>query len=216
MTVRSQSTIRRDIRRLEAILTEHEKAQPVFAALRPIVVERAAALDEAVRTFAAASIDGDRERSERDSATQRLAKWVRTWRPAVLAIVPGAATSIPVLPTAKGTPDEVVRIASDLVAYMKREPRAAALADAAISALGDALDVARTEVAEATLAVGQKAIAREALGAAASAANDVLVHGSAVVRAVFGAKSPQYKQFIGRDVSAPDDIDADEAAVAAG
>ena len=134
----------------------------------------------------------------------------------MLAIVPGAATSIPVLPTAKGTPDEVVRIASDLVAYMKREPRAAALADAAISALGDALDVARTEVAEATLAVGQEAIAREALGAAASAANDVLVHGSAVVRAVFGAKSPQYKQFIGRDVSAPDDIDADEAAVAAG
>lgn len=210
MPTRSLTTIRKDITRLAALIEREKAAHPVLVAMAPVIAGHAAALDEASRTVTEISVRAARERDERTDAVDLLYRWVRTWRPAVLVLVPGAAKSLLELPTASGSPDDILRVAQDLHAFLLRDPAAEPLRAAAIAELGHQLGLTETEISEATRALADEAAARERQTRLATAANEALVHTLAIVRTLFGATSPQYKQFIPNSPAGADDEDDDE------
>lgn len=196
MPVRSQAIVRKDIHRLVDLIAAESPAHPVLAAVKPTIEAHVVAVDAAYQTLTGVAVRAARERDERDAAIDRLSRWVRTWRPATLAIVPGAAASLLELPTAKGSADQIVRIAEDLKAFIERDPKAEPLRLPSLTELGTLLDVATKEASEATLALAEEAAAREGVARSTNAANDSLVHTLSIVRTLFGPTSPQYKQFI--------------------
>ena len=118
------------------------------------------------------------------------------WRPIVLYTAPGAEQNVRSLPPSGATPDDQIRAAGDLAQFMKENPGAASHRNAALAALSDLLDQAKKETGEANTALPAEVAARAAFTEAATAANPLVVRGSEVVRALFGAHSPQYRQFI--------------------
>jgi hypothetical protein len=84
--------------------------------------------------------------------------------------------------------------------------------DAALSALGDQIERTQKEYAEAATALPAEAGARAALTEATLAGNEVLVRTLDIVRAAFGSKSPECKQFVVRSTSPADAKEEDQEA----
>lgn len=145
-------------------------------------------VNETWRTFQQAAVDAKRERKERDSKLDELVAWGRIWRPIVLLQVPGA--NIRALPAGGSTSDDAIRVVADLAAFIKKNAGAAEFRDDAVAALGTLVEDARKEYAEAKAAGPVESGARDAFSEATIAGNTVLVRGTEVVRAVFGATSP--------------------------
>ena len=143
-------------------------------------------------------IQGDKERDEKDKAIDILIKWIQRWRPVILLSVPGADKNLKTLPSTGATPDDVIRVAEDMIEFMKTNVGASSFNASANTDLGSAITNAKKETGEATAILPQEASARSAHTDACNSANDVLVKGLDVVRAIFGGKSPEYKQFIAR------------------
>ncbi|MEM9490627.1 MAG: hypothetical protein AAGC55_15885 [Myxococcota bacterium] len=156
-------------------------------------------VNERWQAFQQAVVTADKERTERNTAVDAVRRWVQRWRPVVLLVVPGASTNLRALPPAGATPDDMIRVAEDLRQFLGSNPGAADIRDAALSDIGDGVTIARSELAVARAARPVAAATREAFTQSVISANEVLVRGSEVVRAIFGATSPEYKQFIGRD-----------------
>ena len=83
----------------------------------------------------------------------------------------------------------------------------------AISDLGDTLDNAKKETAEATAALPAESVAREVYAEACLKANSVLIRGTEIVRAIFGRTSPEYKQFIARSTNKETDEVEEESQI---
>lgn len=196
MPSRTLIRVRRDINRLESTIEEFKDTQPALAALEPLVKGQAALVNSNWRRYQAAAVKGDKERAERDTALGRLHDWMAAWRPIVLYTVPGAEQNVRALPPSGATPDDLIRAAGDLAQFIKENPATTSYRKGALDALGDLLVQAQKETDQANSALPAEVAARAAFTEAATAANPLVVRGSEVVRALFGAHSPQYRQFI--------------------
>lgn len=205
MPSRSQSRIRRDLNRLAELTAKRAAEQPALGAIDTAVQSATALVNSAWQAYQDAAVAADKERAERDDAVSKLLDWTRQWRPVVLLTVPGAEQNLRALPAGGTTPDDAVRIADDMARFIRENPGAASFRDAAMQALGTLVDDARKETSEAASARPREAAAREAYADACLSGNTVLVRGTEVVRAAFGATSPEYKQFIARGSSSDQD-----------
>lgn len=214
MPARNQAKIRRDINRLQAEIQRHATAQPALAAIQSYVESATDTVNARWQAFQQAAVEADRERAERATALDDVRDWVQRWRPVVLLAVPGAAANTRALPPRAGTPDDMVRVAEDLQAFINDNPSTSPFRAAALGDLAQTLNQARTEVAEASAARPMEVAARAAYSEAVLQANTVLLRGTEVVRAIFGPTSPEYKQFIAR--STPEEESQDDEAVQVG
>lgn len=209
MPSRNQSMIRRDINRLRETIERHQADHPALAAILILVATAADAVNTAWQTLQAAVVSGDKERDERDNAISALTSWVQSWRPVLLLSVPGADVNLRNLPATGATPDDMIRLAEDMAAFINANPAAESFREAAITALDDNVATARQETSEATAALPAETAARQAYTDACNNANTILVRGTEVIRATFGRTSPEYKQFIAR-ASAAEEQEIDE------
>ncbi len=215
MPARSQIRIRRDLNRLNELVAQHAATQPALAAVRGPVEAVTAEVNRCFQAYQQTAVAADRERTERDQAVANLRNWVQQWRPVVLMMVPGASANLRQLPSSGATLDDQIRVAEDLRNLLAASPGAASFRDAALAALGDQIDVVQKEYGEAATALPAEAGARAALTETTLAGNEVLVRSLDIVRAVFGSKSPEYKQFVVRSTS-PADADEEDREAAAG
>jgi hypothetical protein len=195
MPSRTLTMIRRGINRLNDLIKQHQEV-PALKVIGATVASCADGVNAAWQRFQNAAIDGDRERAERDTAMGELLSWVQQWRPVVLMLVPGADKNIRNLPYGAPTPDDLARVAEDMLTVMKENMETANILQPATEDLGDKIEKARKETAEAALALPAESVARTAYSEACLSANDLLVRGSEIVRSVFGRTSPEYRQFI--------------------
>ena len=216
MPARTQTKIRRDINRLKETVERHVAAQPSLAAIKVRVDSAAALVNQRWQEYQESAVSGDKERKEREDAVTDVQKWVQRWRPVVLLSVPGADANLSNLPSSGATPDDVVRVAQDMKNFLQNNPGAADFKEAALSDLGDMVEKAMNEISDSSEALAREAAAREAWAEASMTANTVLVRGSEVVRAIFGPKSPEYKQFISRDSSEEEEADTKDAGTGEG
>lgn len=198
MPSRSQAMIRRDINRLKDTTERNADDHSALAAIKQMVSSAAETVNSAWQRYQVTAIAGDKEREERESAVRSLIEWLQRWRPVLLLVVPGAAVNIRTLPPSGATPDDVIRVAEDMIEFVKNNPGAESFRDQALQDLGDNLENARKETSEAAAALPAEAAARQTYSEACQIANNVLVSGTEVVRAIFGRTSPEYKQFIAR------------------
>jgi hypothetical protein len=212
MPARSQIRIRRDLNRLKTLVDEHAQDNAALAAIADDVAASAGRVNVAFQNYQQVAVVATREREERDASVGRLHGWVQRWRPVVLLKIPGAAGNLRTLPSSGATPDDEVRLAEDLRDLMRKDPGAGPFREAALAALGDLIEAARKETAEATTALPAQDGARAALTEATLGGNAVLVRALDIVRAVFGARSPQYKQFVLRSASPADAQQEDQEA----
>jgi hypothetical protein len=198
MPSRSQSVIRRDINRLEETMARHEEGNSSLGVLLPVVHAAAEKVNTTWQQFQAASIAGNKERKERDATIGQVVGWTKRWRPVTLLLVSGAPENLHKLPSHGTTPDQSIRIAEDLAAFIRTDKAAAGFREQALAELGTLLEDARKETREAVAAMPAEARARQNYAQACREANTVLIRGLEVIRAIFGRKSPEYKQFIAR------------------
>ncbi len=198
MPSRNQSMIRRDINRLKSTVERHQQRYKALAAIYTAISSAAETVNRTWQDFQARAITGDKERQERDQAIEMLLAWIQRWRPVMLLLIPGAESNIGKLPPSAATPDDAIRVAEDMVEFIKTNPGADSFRDEALEVLGEKIEAARKETAEATAALPAEAAARQAYSEACVAANTILIRGTEVVRALFGRTSPEYKQFIAR------------------
>ena len=112
--------------------------------------------------------------------------------------VPGADQNIKNLPSSGATPDDVIRVAEDMIDFINKKNEASSFSADANNDLNDALTNAKKETTDASAILPQEASKRQAYTEACLIANEVLVKGLDIVRAIFGRTSPEYKQFIAR------------------
>lgn len=203
MPSRSQAIIRRDINRLQILIERLHETFKALAAIKSPVDNAAALVNNTWQKFQQAAVAGDKERAERDSAIATLIEWIQNWRPVVLMLVAGASSNIRQLPSSGATPDDVIRVAEDMVKFIDGNQGAEAFREDAKTELADKLESARKETQEASAALPAEAAARQAYSDASIAANNILIPGTEIIRANFGRTSPEYKQFIAR--SKPDE-----------
>ena len=91
---------------------------------------------------------------------------------------------------------------------------AAIFSEKALTHLGETLEKAKKETEEATEALPAETSARTLYSEACADANTVLVKSLYVVRAVFGPKSPEFKQFIAKKSQKEEDESATESSPA--
>ena len=210
MPARNQVIIRRDINRLKEVIERTKATNPALLAISAVVTTASDKVNKAWQDYQKVAVQGDKERNERDEAINVLIKWIQRWRPIILLSVPGADKNIKNLPSTGATPDDVIRVAEDMIEFMRSNPGASSFNAPANSDLGTALTNAKKETGEATAILPQEASARQAFTDECNSANNVLVKGLDVVRAIFGATSPEYKQFIARSSSKEEEeIDAE-------
>lgn len=198
MPSRTQSMIRRDINRLRDTVERRKGESKALAAIQPAVASAAESVNKSWQQYQAAAVAGDKERAERETAVENLIEWVQRWRPVVLLLIPGAEDNIRQLPPSGATPDDLIRVAEDMVEFINSNPAAESFRSEAMETLGDKIEVAHKETAEAAAALPEEAAARQSYGEACTSANPILIRGSEIVRAIFGRTSPEYKQFIER------------------
>lgn len=207
MPARTQARIRRDLNRLAELIQKHADSKPSLKAIAVRVQSATDLVNSTWQGYQAAAVKADKERSERDRTLEQLVSWGRIWRPVVLLAVPGASENIRALPAGGATSDDAIRVVADLAAFIERNPGTADFRAAALGELGTLVEDARKEYAEAKSAAPEEDGARRAFSEAAISGNETLVRGTEVVRAVFGPKSAEYKQFIARNSPEEDDED---------
>ena len=79
-----------------------------------------------------------------------LIKWIQRWRPVILLSIPGADQNLRNLPSSGATPDDVIRVAEDMIEFMKTNTGASSFEASANTDLGDALTNAKKETTELT------------------------------------------------------------------
>jgi len=198
MASRSQALVRRGINRLDELIQDHAQAYPVLSAIAPAVTTSKNSVNEAWQNYQIAAVAGDRERTERNEAIDTLHEWIQQWRSVILLLVPGAKQNFRNLPSGRGTPDDIIRTAEDMLKFLKNNPDTGAFSENAIKDLGDKIETAKKETDEATEALPAEVIARNLYSEACIDANTILVRSLNVIRSVFGHKSPEYKQFVKR------------------
>ncbi len=208
MPSRNQSMIRRDINRLNETIERHKDTQPALAAISGIVNKAAQDMNNAWQRYQAVSVAGDREREERKTAIRALIEWIQKWRPVVMLIVQGADANIRNLPSSGATPDDVIRVAGDMVKLINDNSDADSFRDSCINDLGGGLENAKKETLEAASILPQEAAARHNYSETSIVANKALNAGLNIIRSRFGPTSPEYKQFIARDK--PEEEEAEE------
>lgn len=207
MPSRTLSMIRRDINRLEDTVMRHKDSHAALAAMETPVKTAAQNVNAAWQHYQNVAVAGDREREERDTAVGRLLSWIQRWRPVLLLLVDGAEENLKKLPPGAPTPDDVIRVAEDMVQFMQAQGDFVIDAQAAIADLGDSIESARKETQEAVSALPAEDEAREAFSQACLDANPFVVRGTQVIRAIFGPTSPEYRRFIARSGNGEEDED---------
>ena len=198
MPSRNQVIIRRDINRLKDTIERTKDSNPALSGILPTVIAVCNEVNQAWQEFQQTAVQGDKERDERDESINVLVKWIQRWRPVIMLSVPGADQNLKKLPSSGATPDDVIRVAEDMIDFINVKTEASSFKDTANSDLGDALTNAKKETTEATAILPQETSKRQAYTDACLVANEVLVKGLDIVRAIFGRTSPEYKQFIAR------------------
>jgi hypothetical protein len=151
-------------------------------------------------------LQGSAERGARDILITDTLTWVQQWRPVLLIKIPNAENSLRALPTSGATPDEVVRVALDMVGIMKKNPDLSEVANEALKKEPVIIE-ADNKVKSANTILSREKAARQTFTNACLSANAILVRGSEIVRASFGRTSPEYKKFINRSVGTDDEDD---------
>lgn len=214
MPSRTLSMIRRDINRLEDTVSRHKDTHAALAAMETPVKTAAQQVNETWQHYQTTAVQGDKEREERETAIGDLLGWIQRWRPLLLLMVDGAEANLKKLPPGAPTPDDVIRVAEDMVQFIQKHSGSGLDADAAMADLADRIENARKETQEAVAALPAEDAAREAFTQACVEANPVVIRGTQVIRAIFGPTSPEYKRFIARSGSGSggegDEGDADE------
>ena len=210
MATRNNLIIRRDINRLNDLIAARGAKVPALQAIADVISPAAQKVNTAWQTFQAASVSGDKEREERDTAIGELVKWIQLWRPVVLIRVPGAESNLKILPASGATPDDVIRVAEDMQEFINSNPSTESIREITGSSLSALLESAKKENNEAVDALPMENQCMANFSEACTAANTVLVPGLNIVRTAFGPTSREYKQFIARNSGNDDDEDKDE------
>ncbi len=209
MPSRNQSMIRRDINRLNETIQRHKEKKPALAAISSRVAAATDKVNAAWQEFQAKAVAGDREREERETAISFLIDWIQNWRPVMMIIIPGADANIRNLPSSGATPDDVIRVAEDMIKFINNNPAAQEFRESALNDMGEGLENAKKETMEATASLPAEAAARHAYSEACVDANPILVGGLTIVRSMFGRTSPEYKLFIARADSEEEEEEAE-------
>lgn len=205
MPSRNLAIIRRDINRLHDLMQEHIETEPALAAVAELVQQKKDEVNSCFQKFQSAAVTGDKERDEHDEAITILLKWIQKWRPVILTLVPGADSNLKNLPSGAATPDDIIRVAEDMVKFINSDNSAASFRAKAIDAMGDKLTSAQKETKEAIWALPVETKAQSDYTKACLDANPVLVKCLKIVKAAFGPTSPEYKQFIARKSAREED-----------
>ena len=198
MPSRTQIIIRRHINRLNLLIKERAAQIPALLAIAGIVESITEKVNSAWQNYQAAAVSGDKERQERDEAIRLLLDWVQSWRPVIMLASEGAENNLRNLPAGAATPDDAILVAGDMLNFINENADMETYRERAIESLGERLENARKETAEATAALPAEAGARDAYSEACIEANAILTRSLGIVRASFGRTSPEYKQFISR------------------
>jgi hypothetical protein len=191
-------------------IVEREKENhKVFSTMSQLVSKTTNDVNTAWQDYQAVSVQGDEERKEREEALDILIKWSQRWRYMLLMFVPGVILNIHKIPSRGATPDDFIRVAEDVIKLINSNKNAEPIRADAMEDLGDKLENAKKETAEATAILPAETHARNHLTDTCILANNILVRGTEIVRSIFGPTSPEYKQFIAR-ASASDSEDEDD------
>jgi hypothetical protein len=171
---------------------------PALLAIAGLVENVTDQVNNAWQTYQAASVSGDKERQERDESVSLLLDWVQSWRPVIMLVSEGAEANLRNLPAGGATPDDIILVAGDMLNFINENADMESYRERAIESLGERLENARKETAEATAALPSEVGARDAYSEACIEANAILTRSLGIVRAAFGRTSPDYKQFISR------------------
>ena len=201
MARRNNAMIRRDIKRLVALIEEKGSETPALAAVSGDVKEAASRIDIAWKVFQALSVKGDKDRAERDDAMDSLLSWIQQWRPVILVKIPGADMNLKTLPPKGATPDETVTVAEDMIDFMKSATVSAAFIAGAEADLGTRLEIAKALINAASDTLFMEEGAEADFTEACQFANPILVKTLKIVRSAFGPTAREYKQFIARESS---------------
>jgi hypothetical protein len=212
MPSRNLKMIRRDINRLNDLVEREKGNHKVLSAMSQLVSETANNVNTTWQDYQAVSIQGDEERQDRKEALYILVKWTRQWRATLMMFVPAANLNIHKIPSTNPTPDDYIRAAGDVVKLINKNKNAESIRQDAMDDLGDKLENAKKEVAEASAVLPEETNARDNFTETSLAANSILIRGLEVVRSIFGPTSPEYKQFIARSRSSSEDEDDDTEA----
>jgi hypothetical protein len=196
MAKRNNSQIRRDINRLNTTIQRHTEI-PSLTAIAKDVSEIASKVDGTYRSYQLLVVQGNSERSARDTIMIEVSKWMQEWRPVVLLKIPGAQDSIRALPNSGVTPDDIISVAKDLLELVKVHPEAKEFSEKALEKEPLIIE-ADTKVSNAASLFTQEREALRLFSAACTEANNILVRGSEIVRTVFGKTSPEYKKLISK------------------
>ena len=150
MPSRNQVIIRRDINRLKDIIERRKDSNPALSAILPAVTSACDKVNKAWQDFQKIAVQGDKEREERDKSIDILIKWIQRWRPVILISIPGADQNLRNLPSRGATPDDVIRVAEDMIEFMKINSGASSFEGSANTDLCDALTNAKKETTEAS------------------------------------------------------------------
>ena len=207
MAKKSQALTRRNINRLLEVCQRNAERYPAMAAFKDIAGTHADAVNTAWQTYQATSIQGDSVRESRNENLDRVKTWIQSWRPIVLAVGPGADENLRLLPAGGGTPDEIIQIATDLLKIITDHPDLEPYRELALNDLSNLLEQSRDLISSAKSAWVAERRAQLDYSEVVNESRRILVLGTQIVRANFGANSPEYKQFIVRDYGAEDDED---------
>jgi len=199
--------VRRDINRLNELVSRESGNHPALGSVADIVATATAGVNSARQAYQGVAVRGDKEREERELAVGRLMEWIQQWRPVIMLRVPGADQNIRTLPARGAVPDDIIRVAQDMLEFMNNNTACGDFSETAVNSLGSLLEDAKKETSEASAVLPEEAVARDAYTEACLEANTVLVRTLDIVRSLFGRTSPEYKQFIARDSSGSEEED---------
>lgn len=201
MPSRSQKRIRRDINNLKDTV-ENNPDNPVLTNLKPVVVTASDEVNNTWQDVVDTGVKQNKEAFERDSVLGQGKTWLQSWRPLILILVPGAAENLKIIPSGAPTVGTLLSVIIDtrdfVLNYRDNEDNPLSFAEAAITDLGTLVEDIKREGSEAHTALIEEERAEQAFKKATDAANTIVVQGSRIVRAIFGATSPDYKRLIAR------------------
>ena len=140
MPSRNQTMIRRDINRLKETIERNKTGYPVLSAIYNKVVTVTDNVNKCWQEYQKVSVTGDKERTERDVAIRSLLDWIQQWRPVIMLSVDGAENNIKKLPFGGNTPDDIIRVAEDMVKFVNSNSQASEFKTPATTDLGKKIE----------------------------------------------------------------------------
>jgi hypothetical protein len=192
MPTRSHTLIRQDINRLNAVIRLHQELHPPLNLIAPVVDKAARQVNKTWRHYHGLITANMKVMDLKDSPLLTLLGWIHRWRPAIQILVPGAEIRLRKLSSRKWTIHDLIWLAEDM--RMLIESAGNGL-EVALDDFGEGLAISK-QVLQVSVSFPDETEAFESYTKACLEANNILLRGTQIIRAIFGRTSPEYKSFV--------------------